>query len=47
MPALTKFMAIPPPIVPAPMIPTEVTGIVGVLGGTSGIFHTSRSAKNT
>ena len=46
MPALAKFMAMPPPMVPAPMIPTEATGTTGVAAGTSGIFHTSRSAKN-
>jgi hypothetical protein len=47
MPALRKFMAMPPPIVPAPRMPTELTGSVGVSSGRSGILRTSRSAKNT
>ena len=37
----------PPPIVPAPMTPTFLTGSVGVSSGTSAIFQTCRSAKNT
>ena len=37
----------PPPIVPAPMTPTLLTGSVGVSSGTSAIFQTCRSAKNT
>jgi len=47
MPALRKFIAMPPPIVPAPITPTFEIGIVGVSSGTSGSFHTARSAKNT
>ncbi len=40
-----KFMAMPPPMVPAPMIPTLLTGMVGVSSGTSGILAAWRSAK--
>jgi hypothetical protein len=32
-------------MVPAPMMPTLLTGISGVSSGTSGIFAASRSAK--
>ena len=45
MPALRKFMAIPPPMVPAPMTPTEAMLRVGVLDGTSATFEAARSAK--
>jgi len=45
MPTLAKFMAMPPPMVPAPMMPTVVTGMTGVSSATSGTFHTWRSAK--
>ena len=47
MPALRKFIEMPPPMVPAPMTPTFLTGISGVSSGTSGILAAWRSAKNT
>ena len=34
-------------MVPAPMTPTFLIGKVGVSSGTSAIFQTLRSAKNT
>ena len=45
MPALAKVIAIPPPIVPAPITAAVPIGRVGVSRGTSGIFVASRSAK--
>ena len=45
MPTLAKFIAMPPPMVPAPMMPTDLTGIRGVSSGTSGTFWAWRSAK--
>ena len=45
MPALRKFIAMPPPMVPAPMMPTVLTGMVGVSAGTSGTFQALREAK--
>ena len=45
MPTLAKFIAMPPPMVPAPMTPTFLIGSVGVSSGTSGIFRAWRSAK--
>ena len=45
MPVLRKFMAMPPPMVPAPMIPTFLIGRVGVSSATSGTFAAWRSAK--
>ncbi len=45
MPALAKHMAMPPPIVPAPMTAARTIGRTGVSSGTSGIFATCRSAK--
>ena len=46
MPTLAKFIAMPPPIVPAPMIAADLISRVGVSSGTSGIFAAARSAKN-
>ena len=46
-PALRKFIEMPPPIVPAPMMPTFLTGSVGVSSAISAIFQTCRSAKKT
>ena len=45
MPALAKFMEMPPPMVPAPMTAAERMGRVGVSSGTSGILEAARSAK--
>ena len=45
MPALAKFIAMPPPIVPAPTIAALRISPAGVSAGTSGIFAASRSAK--
>ena len=45
MPTLAKFIAIPPPIVPAPSTAAFRISFAGVSGGTSGIFAASRSAK--
>ncbi len=45
MPALAKFMAMPPPMVPAPMTAADLMGRVGVPSGTSGILEAARSAK--
>ena len=45
MPALAKFMAMPPPMVPAPMTAARRTGRVGVSSGTSAILEAARSAK--
>ena len=45
MPALAKFMAMPPPMVPAPITAAERMGRVGVSSGTSGILEAARSAK--
>ena len=47
MPALTKFMAMPPPMVPAPMTPTLRISRSGVSSGRSAILAAARSAKNT
>ena len=47
VPILAKFIAMPPPIVPAPMMATDLTGRTGVSGPISGIFAASRSAKKT
>ena len=44
MPAFRKFIAMPPPIVPAPITATLLIARVGVLSGTSGIFEVARSA---
>ena len=46
IPAFKKFMAIPPPMVPAPMMATEFTARNGVSAGTSGIFEAALSAMN-
>ena len=46
MPALAKHIAIPPPIVPDPMIPAFLISIEGVSAGTSEIFDAARSPKN-
>ena len=45
MPALAKFIAMPPPMVPAPMTAARSIFLAGVPGGTSGILVASRSAK--
>src|SRR6266705_1045311 len=45
MPALAKFIAMPPPMVPAPMTAALLISRVGVSAGTSGILAASRSAK--
>ena len=45
MPAFANVMAMPPPIVPQPMIAARSIGSAGVARGTSGIFVASRSAK--
>jgi hypothetical protein len=45
MPALRKFMVMPPPMVPAPMTPTRSILRVGVSSGTSAIFEAARSPK--
>ena len=39
-------MAMPPPMVPAPITPTFAIGRTGVSDGTSGILDAARSAKN-
>ncbi len=44
MPALRKFIAMPPPMVPAPMTASFFTARTGVSAGTSGIFVVARSA---
>ena len=46
MPALTKFIAIPPPMVPAPITATDLIARSGVVFGTSGILAAARIAKN-
>ena len=46
MPTFIKFIAIPPPIVPAPRTDAVFIFFVGVSRGTSGIFVQARSAKN-
>ena len=45
MPALRKFIAMPPPIVPAPITATFLISRIGVSAGTSGILLAARSAK--
>ena len=45
MPALAKFMAMPPPMVPAPTIAAEAIARTGVSAGTSGTLLATRSAK--
>ena len=45
MPALAKFIAMPPPMVPAPMIAADLIGRLGVSSGTSGILEAARSPK--
>ena len=46
MPAFRKFIAMPPPIVPAPMTASLRTSRTGVSAGTSGILVVARSATN-
>jgi hypothetical protein len=46
MPALAKLMAMPPPMVPAPITAAFFTSRTGVSSGTSGILAVWRSAKN-
>ena len=45
MPALAKHMAMPPPMVPAPITAAEWIGRVAVSSGTSGTFEAARSAR--
>ena len=45
IPAFRKFMAMPPPIVPAPITPTLLMVLTGVSFVMPGIFARSRSAK--
>ena len=45
MPALAKFIAMPPPIVPAPMMPALLIVRCAVSAGTSSTLAASRSAK--
>ncbi len=40
-----KFIAMPPPIVPAPITPTFLIGMSCVSLGTSSILFAARSAK--
>ena len=46
MPALAKFIAMPLPIVPAPITPTLLTSRSAVSFGSPGTLAASRSAKN-
>ena len=46
MPALRKFIVMPPPMVPAPITATLSTLRTGVSAGTSGILEAARSPKN-
>ena len=45
-PAFRKFIAMPPPIVPAPMMATLLMSRVAVSSGMPGILEAARSAKN-
>ena len=45
IPTFAKFIAIPPPIVPAPIIPTFLISNNSVSFGISGIFATCLWAK--
>ena len=47
MPALRKFIAMPPPMVPAPITATFLIGRSGVSAGTSAILLAARSAMKT
>ncbi len=47
MPALAKLMAMPPPMVPAPITAARASGRGLVDAGMSGTRAASRSAKNT
>ena len=46
MPTLAKFMDIPPPMVPAPMTPTDSIDFISVSFSISGILVTCLCAKN-
>jgi hypothetical protein len=46
MPALAKFMAMPPPMVPAPITATFLISRGFTSAASPGIFAASRSAKN-
>ncbi len=46
MPALAKFIAMPPPMVPAPITATDLIARNEVPLGTSGILAAARIAKN-
>ena len=45
MPTFAKFIEMPPPIVPAPITPIDVKGLISVSGSISGIFATCLCAK--
>ena len=45
MPALTKFIVMPPPMVPAPITAADLISRSGVSAGTSGILPAARSPK--
>ena len=45
IPALAKFIAMPPPMVPAPITAAFLISLAGVSAATSGILAASRSAK--
>ena len=45
MPALRKFIEMPPPMVPAPMTATDLISRCCVSAGTSGILEAARSEK--
>jgi hypothetical protein len=47
MPALAKHIAMPPPMVPAPITAARAISRGLVPAGRSGIFSASRSAKKT
>ena len=47
MPALRKFIVMPPPIVPAPITPTDRISRSVVASGRSGSLDAARSAANT
>ena len=46
MPALRKFIAMPPPMVPAPITAIDCKARLGVSAGTSAILDAARSAMN-
>ena len=40
IPTFAKFIDMPPPIVPAPITPIDLKGLVSISGPTPGIFAT-------